>query len=437
MNLFTDVNEFIKWVESRSRFSKKVSLDNMRYFTSLFNHPENKFTSIHITGTNGKGSTVSYLKNIYLKQKLNVATFTSPYIVCFNERITYNNEFISDENLLKYANIIISKYDEIESSNHELPTFFEFITLLAFLYFADLKDLDIAIIEVGIGGRLDATNVINPICSVITNIGFDHMNQLGPTKESILNEKLGIVKNNSLFVTSIKEQNLIDIANDKCIEMNTTFKKVDFESLKIKKLDLDSSVFSYKGYKDVKINLLGKHQIENACLVIEIVENLNNYFKNKKSNFVVSNEILYEGLIVTTWPGRLECVSNDPLIYIDGGHNIDCINRVCEFVKSLNLSKTRVIVSISNDKDKAKMINIIDDTFDEIVFTKFTYQRSASSDELFELSNSNNKIMFSDILDAVKYSFDNPCEFTLFLGSLYLVSEIRPLIINQKELVNN
>ena len=200
MNLFTDVNEFIKWVEIRSRFSKKVSLDNMRYFASLFGNPQNKFNSIHVTGTNGKGSTVSYLKNIYLKQNLNVATFTSPYIICFNERITYNNKFISDEDLLKYGNLIISKFQEIEESNHELPSFFEFITLLAFLYFADLKDLDIAIIEVGIGGRLDATNIITPLCSVITNIGMDHMSQLGDSKESILNEKLGIVKENSLFV---------------------------------------------------------------------------------------------------------------------------------------------------------------------------------------------------------------------------------------------
>ena len=432
MNLFTDVNEFIKWVESRSRFSKKVSLDNMRYFASLFGNPQNKFKSIHVTGTNGKGSTVSYLKNIYLKQKLNVATFTSPYIICFNERITYNNKFISDEDLLKYGNLIVSKFQLIEECNHELPSFFEFITLLAFLYFADLKDLDIAIIEVGIGGRLDATNIITPLCSVITNIGMDHMTQLGNSKESILNEKLGIVKENSIFVTSIKEEHLLSIAKQKCENLNTTFVNVDFEALKIKKMDLDSSVFSYKGYEDLQINLLGLHQIENAILALEVVENLNKFFENKKSNFIVSSEILYEGLNATNWPGRFECISTKPLIFVDGGHNIDCINRVCEFVNSLSFNKKRVVVAISNDKDKQNMINKIDSSFDEIIFTKFTYTRSAESSELYKLSNSKNKLLFDSINEAVDYTLNNECDFTLFMGSLYLVSEIRPLILNKK-----
>ena len=143
MTLFNDINSFIEFVETRKRFSKKVSLENMEYFVSLFDHPEKKFKSIHVTGTNGKGSTVSYLKNIYLKNGYNVGTYTSPYVIKFNERISYNNECISDKDLLKYGNLIISKYELIEESGHELPGFFEFITLLAFLYFANLN-IDIA-----------------------------------------------------------------------------------------------------------------------------------------------------------------------------------------------------------------------------------------------------------------------------------------------------
>ena len=427
MQFFTDINSFIEFVESRKRFSKKVSLENMEYFVSLFDHPENKFKSIHVTGTNGKGSTVSYLKNIYLKNGYNVATYTSPYVIKFNERITYNNENISDEDLLKYGNMILSKYDYIENSGYELPGFFEFITLLAFLYFADLN-IDIAIIEVGIGGRLDATNVITPIASVITSVGMDHTEQLGNSKELILNEKLGIVKECIPLFTAVKEDTLINQMKGKCTSTLSDFIKVDFEELKIKKMDLDSSIFSYKGFNNLEIKLAGMHQIENSLLAIEVI----NYL-NKKSNLRVSCELLYEGLISTTWPGRLECVSKNPLIYIDGGHNIDCIKRVCEFVNNLNFKYKRVVISISDDKDKKSMIDLLDNTFNELIFTKYTYKRSASSNELYEMSNSINKILIKNIGEVIDYCFNNQCEFTLFIGSLYLISEIRPLILNYKK----
>lgn len=427
MTLFNDINSFIEFVETRKRFSKKVSLENMEYFVSLFDHPEEKFKSIHVTGTNGKGSTVSYLKNIYLKNGYNVATFTSPYVIKFNERISYNNEYISDEDLLKYGNLILSKYDLIEQTGHELPGFFEFITLLAFLYFADLK-VDIAIIEVGIGGRLDATNVITPIASVITSVGFDHLEQLGNTKELILNEKLGIVKNEVPLFTAVKEETLINQMITKCKFFQSDFIKVDFERLKIKNIGLDSSEFSYKDFEKVVIKLPGVHQIENSVLAIEVV----NYL-NKKSNLKVSCELLYEGLISTTWPGRLECVSNDPLIYIDGGHNIDCIKRVCEFVDTLSFKNKRVVISISSDKDKKSMIELLDNSFNELVFTKYTYKRSATSNELYELSNSLNKKIIQDMNQVIDYCFNNKSEFTLFIGSLYLISEIRPLLLNYQK----
>lgn len=424
MQQFNDIESFIGFVESQKRFSKKVSLDNMKYFVSLFDHPEQKFKSIHVTGTNGKGSTVSYLKNIYLANGYNVATFTSPYVIKFNERITYNNQNISDQDLLYYGNLILSKYDEIKKSNHELPGFFEFITLLAFLYFANL-DIDVAIIEVGIGGRLDATNVITPIASVITSVGLDHLEQLGPTKTHIVKEKLGIVKKSIPLFTAVKEDELLNIMNEKCLVLNSTFNKVDFKELKIKKMDLESSVFSYKGYNDLSISLVGKHQIENATLAVEVVDYLNSI-----NILPVNLESIYNGLNNTRWPGRLECVSKHPLIYIDGGHNIDCIKRVCEFVNGLNFTNKRVVISISDDKDKKAMIELLDETFTEHVFTKYTYKRSATSNELYNLSTSKNKVLIENINDTIKYCFDNQCEFTLFVGSLYLISEIRPLILN-------
>ena len=242
------------------------------------------------------------------------------------------------------------------------------------------------------------------------------------------NEKLGIVKSNVPLFTAVNDEMLLKQMEEKCLETKSDFIKVDYERLNIKKMDLDSSKFSYKGFNDLEISLVGMHQIENSVLAIEVVN-----FLNKKSNLPISCELLSEGLISTTWPGRLEKLSNDPLIYIDGGHNIDCIQRVCEFVNKLSFNHKRVVISISDDKDKVAMINLLDNTFDELIFTKYTYKRSASSTDLFELSNSLNKIIIQDINDAVSYCFNNQCDFTLFVGSLYLVSEIRPKILNHNK----
>lgn len=430
---FNNVSDLIKWVESQKRFSKKTSLKNMEYFAKIFGNPEKKITTIHVTGTNGKGSTVSYLKNIYLKAGYNVATFTSPYIVCFNERITYNGQNISDENLLKYGNLILSKYPVILEELKELPTFFEFITLLALLYFSDIEDLDLAIMEVGIGGRLDSTNIITPLLGVITNVTFDHMEQLGSTLDAITKEKLGIIKNNIPLITGSKNPLLISQMESHCKNVNSNFLKVDYERLKIKKIGLDQSTFSYKGYDNLVIQMTGLHQIENACLTVEVVEFCNNLFEKRKSNLYVSNEILYEGLISSMWPGRLELISKEPLIYIDGGHNIDCIERVCEFVDTLNYNHKRVVVAISNDKDKDAMIKRLDKSFDELIFTHYTYSRSATSDDLYLLSNKDNKLIIDSIDDTINYCFNNKCDLTLFIGSLYLISEIRPKLFNYKK----
>ncbi len=431
--VFTNASDFIKFIEKQKRFTKKVSLDNMRFFASLLGNPEKKLNFIHITGTNGKGSTVAYLKNIYLKKGLNVGTFTSPYIECFNERITYNGKNISDDDLLKYGNLILSLYPIIEANGYPLPTFFEFLTLLALTYFVNIENIDLVLLEVGIGGRLDATNIVKPLVSVITNVSYDHTEQLGSTLELITKEKLGIVKDGIPLVTSCNDKNLLKIMEEECIKKHSLFRKVDFKRLKIKNVDLDSSVFSYRDFiNPFKIKMLGRHQIENASLAIEVVTLLNEILKNKKSNFDVSCEILYEGLFSTTWIGRLECISKSPLIYIDGGHNIDCVKRVCEFVSNIKNKYKRAVISISSDKDLEAMIKLLDITFDELIFTNYTYSRSANAETLYQYSNAKNKKLITNLDEVIDYCFDIQTDFTLFIGSLYLVSEIRPIILNKK-----
>lgn len=417
MNYFVDAKSFIEWVQSQKRFSKKTNLDNMKYFCKLLCNPESSFKAIHVTGTNGKGSTVAMLTSVLMAKGYNVGTFTSPYIECFNERIAFNTKPIDDDDLLKMANRVIEIYPILEENNFPKPTFFEFITLCAFCYFKSLNNLDYAVIEVGMGGRLDSTNVITPIVSIITNVALDHMQILGNTKEAILIEKLGIVKDNIPVVCGLKEENLKMIATNVANIHNSQIVFPKYSEVKNVKCDLSKTCFTYQG-QDYKLSLLGFHQVENALLVIET-------FNLLKDDLKLSIQGLHNGLKNTKWVGRLEKINDDPVIYIDGGHNIDGISRITEFVKSLNIPNVRAVISISHDKELLPMIKMVDKTFDEIIFTSYTYARSAKAEDLYNLSSSKNKKCIENLDVAVKYVLTNKKPITIFLGSLYLASEIR------------
>jgi len=417
MNYFVDAKSFIEWVQSQKRFSKKTNLDNMKYFCKLLCNPESSFKAIHVTGTNGKGSTVAMLTSVLMAKGYNVGTFTSPYIECFNERIAFNTKPIDDDDLLKMANRVIEIYPILEENNFPKPTFFEFITLCAFCYFKSLNNLDYAVIEVGMGGRLDSTNVITPIVSIITNVALDHMQILGNTKEAILIEKLGIVKDNIPVVCGLKEENLKMIATNVANIHNSQIVFPKYNEVKNVKCDLSDTCFTYQG-QDYKLSLLGFHQVENALLVIET-------FNLLKDDLKLSIQDLHNGLKNTKWVGRLEKINDDPVIYIDGGHNIDGISRITEFVKSLNIPNVRAVISISHDKELLPMIKMVDETFDEIIFTSYTYARSAKAEDLYNLSSSKNKKCIENLDVAVKYVLTNKKPITVFLGSLYLASEIR------------
>lgn len=417
MNYFVDAKSFIEWVQSQKRFSKKTNLVNMKYFCKLLCNPESSFKAIHVTGTNGKGSTVAMLTSVLMAKGYNVGTFTSPYIECFNERIAFNTKPIDDDDLLKMANRVIEIYPILEENNFPKPTFFEFITLCAFCYFKSLNNLDYAVIEVGMGGRLDSTNVITPIVSIITNVALDHMQILGNTKEAILIEKLGIVKDNIPVVCGLKEENLKMIATNVANIHNSQIVFPKYNEVKNVKCDLSDTCFTYQG-QDYQLSLLGFHQVENALLVIET-------FNLLKDDLKLSIQDLHNGLKNTKWVGRLEKINDDPVIYIDGGHNIDGISRITEFVKSLNIPNVRAVISISHDKELLPMIKMVDETFDEIIFTSYTYARSAKAEDLYNLSSSKNKKCIENLDVAVKYVLTNKKPITVFLGSLYLASEIR------------
>lgn len=418
--MFKSVKDLEVFIESQRRNEKKVSLDYMQSLCEVYGNPQLKTPFIHIGGTNGKGSTVTYLKSILLAAGYHVGTYISPYVVCFNERITYDDKYISDEDLLKYGNYIISFYPKLEKRNLRTPSFFELMTLMAFLYFADREGIDVAVIEVGIGGALDCTNVIKPLISGVTNVSYDHMEILGDTLEEIWDNKLGIVKPKTPFVTLKTEYSYKAI--EVCAKNYAPLTLVDKNEIKNLQVTSDGVSFSYQYLDYIKLNLLGYHQAENATLAIEIINNL--------PGFKVSKEALLQGLQAAFWPGRLEVISKKPLIIIDGAHNIDGITRLKEFIMTIKKDRyLRLIFAVSANKEKNKMISIIEDVADEIIFTHFMYKRSDEASNLYSLSHHAHKKIIDDVDEIINLSLEDEKVINIYCGSLFFISEIRQKFI--------
>ena len=417
--MITCINELISLIENSKRQEKKTSLEKMFSLCSLFNNPQNDIPCIHVGGTNGKGSTVTYIKSILMEAGFNVGAFISPYVVCFNERISVNNTYISDSDLLHYGNLVI---DKLNCVNQPIPSFFDFLTIIAFLYFKDLyqaKKIDYVVLEVGMGGIYDSTNVCKPLVSLVTNVDYDHMSVLGNTLEEIWHNKLGIMKHHVPFICYSTAYDYLVI--DEAIRKNN----LDYIKL-IKKsdclnthIDNNQTIFDYLDLKDIKLGLLGKYQAENACLAIKAIKAL---------NINIASEVIKKGLEKAFWPGRLEIVNKSPLIILDGAHNVDAINRLYEFIKMYHFNKPlRLVIAISANKEVDKMIKIIEPLADEVVYTEFNYKRSDLASHLYHLSNHPNKKLMENDQEVIPYIMNDLDHDNLLFGSLYFVSEIRKL----------
>jgi len=401
--MFDTMDECLEWLYEPRDFEKKVDLSRMKKAMDVFNNPID-FKCIHIEGTKGKGSTLSYIKSALITAGYNVGTFISPFVVVFNERITFNNQYISDTDFIKYINTIKLN---LLTANLEL-SFFEILTIAAFLYFQDM-DVDYAIIETGVGGRLDSTNVINKEVAVITNVGMDHMETLGNTIEEIAKEKLGIVRTN--LITSISKE-LKPFVVEYCNVRNVDLTFIDnMYSIKITE---SSTTFKYKEF-DVKLSMLGEHQAFNASLAIETL-----IYLRENKGLVITNEHILTGLKKTFWPGRLEKIDDN--VYVDGAHNLDGIKSLANFLDKIDKPKT-VIYSCFKDKDYPQMIQTLEKHVDEIIFTEFDYPRAEKSVNLYKVSQHANKHLVKDYKDTFKLI--NKDNMTVYCGSLYFISLIR------------
>ena len=403
---FNDIQSFIDYTTNRMN-KGRFSLDHFKALLESLGNPQHQLKTVHIAGTNGKGSTTNYLRAILQASGLRVGTFTSPHLEVHNDRIRINDVYISDEQLLYYGN----RFAELIEENN--LSMFEIDTLIAIHFFLD-KNVDIALFEVGLGGRLDATNVIIPMISLITTIGFDHMDILGDTLALISMEKAGIVKEGVPLYTSEDKLECLDVFKQICIERNAKFNTIkEAQNIELK----HGITFSYDQHL-IHLNTSALYQVKNASLAIEGARYLSNYFEINDDNII-------NGLKDTQWKGRFELVSTNPHIIIDGAHNTHGVSALVESARYL--PKPLVIVfSALRDKETDAMLDDLLSIADEVIVTEFEFYRAAS----LEMLRHGNVLAIQDNHEAIRkgiaLSLNGTC---LITGSLYFISQVRQTIL--------
>ncbi|KZE64467.1 bifunctional folylpolyglutamate synthase/dihydrofolate synthase [Fictibacillus phosphorivorans] len=425
-------NEALNWIHSLLKFGIKPGLKRVEWLLERTENPEKKLTLIHIAGTNGKGSTVEYLRSIFNEAKYSTGTFTSPYLITFNERVSIDGVPIADEELLHYSKMLRPLVEELAATSLGSPTEFEVITVISLLYFADKKP-DVVLYETGLGGLYDSTNVIAPILSLITNIGFDHMGILGDTIEDIAFQKAGIIKPHTPVITTVEQDSAINVIKQKAKETKSDsyFLDRDFSVRHLESLDQGERFMFYdfdKSEHEYLISMKGTHQIKNAGLAAAAIMHL-----VKSGKFNVSSSEIKLGLYKANWAGRFEKVSKSPDIIIDGAHNLQGVHALKQTLLNHYKSK-RIFLLFAALQDKAygNMMKDLESVVYEAYFTTFDFPRAASAEQLLAESPFKRSIAISvweEALDHVRGRLKED-DVLIITGSLYFISEVRKTFQN-------
>lgn len=413
----------INRVATMERSSMKLGLHRMEKILELFNNPQKKLNVIHIAGTNGKGSVSCYIKTA-LSEKYKVGMYSSPAMISFNDRIRINDTFISYTEMYNlYLEVVLKWYKNVPNSDDNL-SLFEILTVVGILYFAK-ENVDFVIMEVGLGGRYDGTNVFeNKLLSIITKIGFDHTNILGNSLEKIAFEKAGIIQKNDNVIVYPANKDVLNVINSISCEKNANFEVLNFEDIKIKNISFEKSIFSFKQFNDMTIKMLGEHQIYNASLALLALLNL------RERNIInLTNEQIKESFSKTVWAGRLEWLREN--ILIDGAHNIDGVSSLVSYLSKQNFNRVKLLVGILEDKDYREMIKLFETLNAEFYITKVPINITSSS--LSNLANCFTKkvTQFENYEVALNNLLNNleDDEILVVSGSLYLISEVRNFLL--------
>ena len=415
-----NATEAIEYIHSVCWKGSIPGLGRTQALLEKMGNPEKKLKFVHIAGTNGKGSTAAMTASILRKAGYRTGLYTSPYIYRFHERMQVDGLEITDEELSEITEYV----KPLAESLTESPTEFELVCCIAFEYFVR-KQCDIVVLEVGMGGAFDATNVIEtPEVAVITNIGLDHTEVLGDTVEKIAETKSGIFKENGYAVVYRSTPSVEAVYEKVCAEKHVKLVKADFDSLRLKKHTLDGQVFDCGDRKDLVLPLLGDHQLHNASVVLSIVDTL------KIIGWNINEQNIRDGMKDVKWPGRFDVVSHSPLFIIDGGHNPQCIEALVKNVEDyLHDRKVIALTGVPADKDYADMYVPIMPFVNQFVCITPPNPRKLEAAELAKYLRTKgaNAVGSDSIMDGVKTALElaGSDGVVLCFGSLYSIGSIR------------
>lgn len=426
--LLEEISEdlIINSISKIERSSMKLGLHRMTEILKLLGNPEKKLKVIHIAGTNGKGSVSSYIATT-LSKRYRVGMYSSPGIVSFNDRIRINNQYISYYEMYNLYREVEDLWQQNFPNSNDNLSFFEILTVVAINYFAR-NDVDFVVMEVGLGGRFDGTNVFSKKeLSIITKIGLDHTNILGDSIEKIAFEKAGIIQRNDNVILYPNSQEVCTVIEEVASINNANLTLLDKNSVVVKEVTAKHSIFDFLDYKDIKIKMLGEHQIFNASLAILALENLR--LRNK---IVLSDEEIRMGIEQTVWAGRLEWIADN--ILLDGAHNIDGINSLAHYIERSKLKNIKLLVGILSDKDYKDMAKILESISSEIFVVPVPINiKESSVNDLAEAFTSNVVVFdnYEESLNKITKNLkDN--ETLVVSGSLYLISAVRKKLLEQR-----
>lgn len=422
--------EAMKYITEVGNFESNYGLERTYKLLEHLGNPERDLKLIHIAGTNGKGSTTSMITEILMGEGYKVGMYTSPFIEEFEERIQINRNNIPKESLAILMDEIKVAVDKVIEAGYNHPTEFEIITVLMLLYFKK-ENIDFGVIEVGLGGTLDSTNVIKPIIQVITSISFDHTNLLGNTLEKIAREKAGIIKKGIPTVIYPQQEEVLKVIKNKCFEMNSELYIANNENLKFKNivnLDKPYQLLKYNNEIDILLPLLGEHQIINLSVAMQAIEVLNN-----KNIIDISIANIVKSIKNVSWKGRLEVLSNNPYVVIDGAHNIQGIKTLSRNIKKyFKYENLYLILGILADKDVEEMIKIITPMAKKVYSVTPNSIRGELAESLKDEVSKFNKNCkaFDKYEEAYLEALNDASEKDLILasGSLYMIGDMRKII---------
>ena len=421
-----DINEYLKQFD---KFTKDPTLEAMYFLLEKFDNPQNKVKIIHVAGTNGKGSVCEMLNRILVDSKYTVGKFISPQLIKFNETITVNDKEISDDEISKILEKLSIYIDEY-NLNHEIKVkWFEVITSVALIYFAQ-KKCDFVILETGLGGTTDCTNVVNSMISIIVSVGLDHVDILENNIVDIAKHKAGIIKNNSdvIYLRRENDKEVLDVIENKCKSTNSKLHLVTKEDCLDYKYDRNLQYFTYKNLKDIPVNLKGKKQIYNSTICLKAVEIL------REKGYKIENTIIINSLKNVIHRARFEKLLDNPEIIYDGAHNKPAIENLIETIDQYYLDKEKAfVVSILGTKDYKTIIKMLVQKYnnDEFYFTDGVSDRKfIDSSELMKVAKENNENGIYNsgelvkTIEKVTKKYRNSNKIIFIIGSFYIYKEV-------------